>query len=772
MRQVGNSPKVSLMANSQQSAGRPPRRGPAVAVSLIALAAAAGLSFLAARAAADFIETRSATDLRAALAGFDWVTVTTDGLQVRLEGIAPDEVQRFRARARAETVVDAGRVTDAMQVTASAELATPAFEVELLRNDEGISIIGLVPADLDRAGLIGQLKRQTGATRISDLMETADYAVPEGWEDAFAFGIKAAELARRAKVSIAAGEVSIRAITDSPREKAALEAALNRAKPASVRLTAEITAPRPLIAPFTLRFVKDAAGARFDACSANDEAARDRILAAGREAGVPEAAQCTLGLGAPSARWGDAAVAVVAAVNDLGAGSVTISDTDVALFAPADVEAASFDEVAGRLEAALPDVFTLSAEHEEATKGEAGPAEFSAVADSSGVALRGRITDERMREAVESLARARFGRVDSALRSDASVPDGWTLRAIAALEALNALDRGNATVTRDLVRVSGVSGSQTASDAVAARLAQRLGAGARYELAIRYDRRLDPLLGLPSGIECVDRLNAAMQESEIGFEPNKSVIAGDPGPTLEHLAETMALCSDFRIEIGGHTDSQGSEGFNAELSRSRAQAVLAAMTEAGINTSNMTAKGYGESRPIADNDTEAGREANRRIEFTLLGEEPVQTEALAPAELVKGVTDSPEEVAARAAGAALRAVTAAVGPVLGVPTDPEAAAFAATEPVRLLVSGVDPGRIASQPAQEAGLPELPLLQAATLPAAQLLPDPDTLVAPAEAATAPAQKALRGAAVEAGTIPAQEALHVNRPLPRPEEPRKP
>src|SRR5690606_24686275 len=118
-------------------------------------------------------------------------------------------------------------------------------------------------------------------------------------------------------------------------------------------------------------------------------------------------------------------------------------------------------------------------------------------------------------------------------------------------------------------------------------------------------------------------------------------------------------------------------------------------------------------------------------------EEPVQTEALAPAELVKGVTDSPEEVAARAAGAALRAVTAAVGPVLGVPTDPEAAAFAATEPVRLLVSGVDPGRIASQPAQEAGLPELPLLQAATLPAAQLLPDPDTLVAPAEAATAPA-----------------------------------
>ncbi|KRW94896.1 flagellar motor protein MotB [Paracoccus sp. MKU1] len=763
MRRVGNSPKVPLMANPQRSA----RRGPAFAASLIALAAAAGLSFLGARAAADFIETRSAQDLRAALADYDWVQVRTDGLQVQLEGIAPDEVQRFRARVRAETVVDSGRVIDKMQVAASAELVTPAFEVELLRNDQGISIIGLVPAGLDRAALVERLKRQTGAARVSDLMEGADYPVPEGWEDAFAFGLKAAQLARQAKVSIAAGEVSVRAIAGSPREKRDLETALERAKPAGVTLTADITAPRPVIAPFTLRFVKDATGTRFDACAADTESARDRILEAGRAAGVPGEPQCTLGLGAPSPRWADAAVPAIRAVEALGAGSVTISDTDVALFAPADVEAARFDEAAGRLEAALPPAFTLAARHEKPGEAEAGPAEFSALVDPGGVSLRGRITDERMRDAVESLARARFGQVDSALRSDASVPEGWTLRAIAALEALDGLARGEARVTRDLVRISGVSGSQTASDVAAARLAQRLGAGARYELAIRYDRRMDPLLGLPSGIECVDRLNAAMQESEIGFEPNKSVIAGDPGPTLARLAETMKLCADFRIEIGGHTDSQGSEGFNAELSRARAQAVLAVMTAAGIDTANMTAKGYGESRPIAENDTDAGREANRRIEFLLLADDPVVTEVPAPAELVKGVTDSPEAVAARVAAAALHAATAAIGPALGVPTDPEAALSAATEPVRLLLSGVDPSRMASRPAQEAALPELPALWAATLPAASLLPEAAEVVEPAEAATRPVQEALVGAAIEAATIPARDALHVNRPLPRPE-----
>ncbi len=765
MRRVGNSPKVPRMAHPQRQA----RRGPVLVASLIALAAAAGLSFLGARAAADFIQTRSAQDLRAALADYEWVEVSTDGLQVRLEGIAPDEVQRFRARARAETVVDAGRVIDRMQVAAAAELATPAFEIELLRNDRGVSIIGLVPATLDRAALVERLKRQTGVAQVSDLMESADYPVPEAWEDAFALGLRAAQLAKRAKISIAAGAVSVRAIADSPREKRDLEMALNRAKPASVTLTADITAPRPVIAPFTLRFVKDGAGARFDACAADTESARDRILEAGRAAGVPDAAPCTLGLGAPSPRWADAAVPAIRAVEALGSGSVTISDTDVALLAPPEVAATAFDEAVGRLEAALPPAFTLAARHEKPGEVQAGPAEFSAMVDAGGVSLRGRITDERMRDAVESLARARFGQVDSALRSDASVPEGWTLRAIAALEALDGLVRGEAKVTPELVRISGVSGSQTASDMAAARLAQRLGAGARYELAIRYDRRMDPLLGLPSGVECVDRLNAAMQQSEIGFEPNKSVIAGDPGPTLALLAETMKLCADFRIEIGGHTDSQGSEGFNAELSRARSQAVLAAMTEAGMDTRNMTAKGYGESRPIADNDSDAGREANRRIEFMLLADDPVVTEAPAPAELVKGVTDSPERVAARTAQAARHAATAAIGPALGVPTDPEAALFAATEPVRLLLSGVDPARVASRPAQEAALPELPALRAATQPAASLLPPPAEPVDPVEAATRPARAALVGAAPAAAPLPARAGWPGPRPRARPAAP---
>ena len=78
------------------------------------------------------------------------------------------------------------------------------------------------------------------------------------------------------------------------------------------------------------------------------------------------------------------------------------------------------------------------------------------------------------------------------------------------------------------------------------------------------------------------------------------------------------------MEIGGHTDSQGREIMNERLSQDRAQAVLNALRERRILTSSFTAKGYGESEPIADNDTEAGREANRRIEFRLIRPEAAE----------------------------------------------------------------------------------------------------------------------------------------------------
>ena len=134
-----------------------------------------------------------------------------------------------------------------------------------------------------------------------------------------------------------------------------------------------------------------------------------------------------------------------------------------------------------------------------------------------------------------------------------------------------------------------------------------------------------------------------MQRRKITFAPGSTEIDADANQTVEALAEILKGCPELRIEISGHTDSQGSEEGNRALSQARAEAVLIALQGRRAPVTLMTAVGYGEARPIADNGTEEGREANRRIEITL------QADPEQPAE--DAANAAPEEAEAQAPAA-------------------------------------------------------------------------------------------------------------------------
>lgn len=591
--------------------------------------------------AASVIEIRSRKALQVAMEtyGHSWVEVQTDGLQAILLGTAPSEAERFRAITRAGTVVDADRIVDNTDVENAQTIAPPEFSLEMLRNDDGISLIGLVPAAVDRAKLVETLHAAANGAQVVDMLETADYPAPEGWDKALDFALETVRSLPRAKVSVEPGRVAVQAIADSPADKVRIETSLARRRPADLELAPEISAPRPVITPFTLRFVIDDQGARFDACSADTERARDRILAAARDAGAQGAQGCTIGMGTPSPQWAEAVVMGLQALKQLGQGTLALSDADISLTAAPSVAPETFDNVVGGLESNLPAVFSLKAEHDKPVVEATARPQFSALLGEDGqVELRGRVPDQRARTALESLARARFGAtsVHGATRLDETLPNGWSVRAMAAIDALDALARGSVTVTPDLVRVTGVTGDQQASDTVSRLLAQRLGETAPIALDIRYDRRLDPVLGLPDGPECAERMNGVLKAHKITFEPGSAVIAKGASGTMDALAAAMKDCQDFGMEIAGHTDSQGRDEMNLALSQDRANAVLAGLTERRVLTGNLTAKGYGETQPIADNGTEAGREENRRIEFVLLDSQPV-----VPAEPAAAVPDEP-----------------------------------------------------------------------------------------------------------------------------------
>jgi OOP family OmpA-OmpF porin len=606
---------------------------------------AAAISTIAAGFAVSAIEDGSRHGVRAALdqRGLVWTEVDTDGLQVFLAGTAPSEAQRFEALSVAGSVVDAARVIDQMLVEEAGEIAPPRFAIEILRNESGISLIGLVPATLDHHQLMADIAEATGGAPVADLLDAADHPAPETWEDALRYAVRSLGELPRTKISVSAERVEITAMAESLAEQRRVETALARRVPEDVRLALDISAPRPVITPFTLRFVVDAGGARFDACSADTLEARDRILRAAGQAGLQGKAECTVGMGVPSPRWAQAAELAIGAVDDLGGGSVTFSDADIALWAPQDTEQSRFDDVVGRLEADLPEVFALKATLPEPPETDAPVVpEFIATLSPEGqVLLRGRVGSAQLRETVTSFAKARFASdaVHVTARVAEDLPRDWTMRVLLGLEALSYLSNGAVTVTPDSLEVLGNTGRKSAGTELSQLLSDKLGEAGRFALDVSYKETLDPVAQLPTPEECEARIAEVQSDRKIGFEPGSARIDSQGAAIMDEIAEILKECGELKMEIGGHTDSQGREEMNRQLSLERARAVLNELRLRRVLTSTIEAKGYGETTPIADNDTEEGREINRRIEFRIIRPKPLIEEQTA----LESLEDTGEE---------------------------------------------------------------------------------------------------------------------------------
>ncbi len=592
---------------------------------LLALAAGAGLCLAAAVWARNLVEARTLRSIDAGLSqsGHEWTVVQIDGLHVTLSGVAPDEATRFAALSTAGRAASSARIMDRMEVAHPVAIQPPEFSIEILRFDSGVSLAGLVPSSMDVESVLKMVRENVDDAPVSDLLGTLDFEPADGWHRAVDFGVEALGILPRSKVSITASQVSIHAVAEDADDKRKLERQLRRDAPAGLELALNITAPRPVVAPFALRFQIDSDGARFDACSADSKAARDAILEAARNAGLGEDATCILALGTPSTRWGEAAVAGIGAVAEIGEGTLTMSNADVTLTAKASTQPPRFERVSAELEEALPPVFSLKAilPEEVAQDEERRLPEFTATLSPEGhVQLRGMLGSDSTRAAVESLAVAHFGsdQIHSATGLEQDLPSGWTQRVLAALEAMQFLSNGIVNVTADKVTIAGNAAFEDAQSAITGVLSGKLGGDATYELDITYVEVSEPQVVLPTPEECLARVSEAAERKKITFNPSSSTFDDDAAETIDAIADVFRECEGIRVEISGHTDSQGRETMNQRLSQARADAVLNAILARRVLGTGLVAKGYGESQPVADNDTAEGREANRRIEFRLI----------------------------------------------------------------------------------------------------------------------------------------------------------
>lgn len=168
---------------------------------------------------------------------------------------------------------------------------------------------------------------------------------------------------------------------------------------------------------------------------------------------------------------------------------------------------------------------------------------------------------------------------------------------------------GGATISK------ATGGDKTGRDAA---IGAALGAGVGYYMERQAKQLEQQMAG--TGVTVTPNANGnidLVMPGNITFAFDNAALNQSFMPTLNKLASTMNEYNQNTITIAGHTDSKGEAGYNMNLSRNRANSVRNYLASRGVASNRMNVVAYGESRPVADNNTDYGRQQNRRVELII-----------------------------------------------------------------------------------------------------------------------------------------------------------
>ena len=551
-----------------------------------------------------------------------WLEVSTDGTRVIVSGFAPDEANRFIATSKISSIINSERIIDQIIVKKQITPSTIEYVLEILRDDNHISVIGFVPTNLQSKKLIAKLKVLAKDLEVRNLLEVSSFPITDAWKKTLDYAIASVELLPNSKISIAKEEIWISALSESIDDKIRIENQLTSLDPGFFKLHLDIQSPRPLIQPFSLRFTMDESGASLDKCSASDEYSKVVILSAMIKLGVDKESDCEIGIGVPAESWMDAVIIAATYVKEFKIASLTFENHNVSLVVSGNTGNDKFENIIDKLKKALPNEFQVAATLQPVlTKEIDNTNTFTVIKSLDGVVeLKGFLNDHTAEIAVRSYASSIFGsiNINDSLRLSDKLPQNWPIQVLTGLEVVGLLDHGSLIIEPNTILLEGKSANPEIKSIVSEILSKKLGNDILYTLKLEYDEQLVPKPIGPDAKKCVLDINNVIETLGIEFAPGEIVLQKSSNDTLKNMADIMQTCYIVPMEIGGHTDSQGRKSLNLSISQARAEAVMDSLLSYDILTGNLIAKGYGESTPIADNKTSEGRNKNRRIEFTLI----------------------------------------------------------------------------------------------------------------------------------------------------------
>ncbi len=175
----------------------------------------------------------------------------------------------------------------------------------------------------------------------------------------------------------------------------------------------------------------------------------------------------------------------------------------------------------------------------------------------------------------------------------------------------------------------GVIGDKAGNTAGGALLGAAIGGAAGAWIGNYMDEQAEEIRQDIEGAE-VERIGEGIKitfDSGILFASNQAALEGPARANIEELGRILKKYDDTNVLIEGHTDSQGSEDYNLELSRRRAQSVANYLAEQQVDATRFTLMGYGETQPVASNETPEGRRENRRVEIAIMANDELKAQA-------------------------------------------------------------------------------------------------------------------------------------------------
>lgn len=583
---------------------------------------AACVSVLAAMIFAIFIETISKNQLKSALekAEYSWAKIDPDGLQLFIHGNAPTDSERIGAIEVARSIVAPKRLIDNIFVEDRTNTKQKVLNLKILKSMDRVLIIGTFPTEFGPFEFEEILKKRLSPSDDYDIIaDQTELVPPVNWEAITLYAVSLLDIIKIGKIETDGNQLLFEGIASDNRYKGNLKEYIKSRAPPNLPVEISLHQPRELISPFTFQVEIKNGLLKYSNCVVGDEKSKGQIIKMAKKLDAMALEECLVGLGEPSPQWTKALEKAFSVSAQLVNAKVIFDNLNVSIILDHSFSKKEYSEIITSISNTFPPEFVLSlVKLSNDDNNNLSSNKVVATLSPEGlVKIVGPVSESFDEALIANFAKARFGseQASTSLYNVASLPTGWGFRIIAGLEGLHELKNGILEITPNLIEIKGTTQQQFSSAKITKIIGDKIGYNQRLSIEIDYVARPEPVDNSLTARQCVDKINNVLQSRKINFEPSSDRVDLTGQKILDDIAKILFNCSDIILEIGGHTDSQGREQMNLSLSQARANAVLFELQRRRILTKNIVAKGYGETRPIASNVTEQGREQNRRIEF-------------------------------------------------------------------------------------------------------------------------------------------------------------